>query len=50
MGEVMLITMLIMTFGFWAYAIAVALARVRSVILEREPDSQWVSELSEVRK
>ena len=50
MGEVMLVTMLIMTFGFWAYAIAVSLARVRSVILEREPDSQWVSELGEVRK
>jgi heme exporter protein C len=45
MGETMLITMLIMTFGFWAYAIAVAMARVRCVILEREKETTWVNEL-----
>jgi len=50
MGVVMLITMLIMVFGFWAYAIAVSLARVRSVILEREREATWVSELAEVRR
>ena len=47
MGETMLITMLIMTFGFWAYAIATAMARVRCIILEREKDTTWVSELKE---
>lgn len=41
----MLITMLIMTFGFWAYSIAVGMSRVRSVILERERSSAWVQEL-----
>jgi heme exporter protein C len=45
MGETMLITMLIMTFGFWAYAIATAMGRVRCVILERERDTTWVGEL-----
>ncbi len=47
MGETMLITMLVMTFGFWAYAIATAMARVRCIILEREKDTTWVSELQE---
>ncbi|HHH39105.1 MAG TPA: heme ABC transporter permease [Sedimenticola sp.] len=50
MGETMLWTMLIMTLGFWAYAIAVSLARVRTIILERERDTHWVSELPEVRR
>jgi len=45
MESVMLWTMLIMTLGFWAYAIAVVLARVRCIILERERDTTWVSEL-----
>ncbi len=49
MGVTMLWTMLIMALGFWAYTIAVALARVRSIILEREADTTWVSELAEVR-
>ena len=49
MGETMLITMLIMALGFWAYSVAVALARVRSIILERERHTQWVSELAEVQ-
>ena len=46
MDETMLITMLIMTLGFWAYAIAVAMARVRTVILERERSSTWVRGLT----
>jgi heme exporter protein C len=50
MGETMLITMLIMTLGFWAYSIAIALARARSIILERERDTTWVSELAEVKR
>jgi len=50
MGATMLWTMLIMALAFWAYTIAVALARVRSIILEREIDSHWVSQLPEVRR
>jgi heme exporter protein C len=45
MGEIMLWTMLIVALGFWAYTIAVALARVRCIILERERDTTWVAEL-----
>lgn len=45
----MLTAMLIMTFGFWAYAIAAIFSRVRSIILERERNSTWVAELSEVK-
>ena len=48
MAHTMLAAMLIMTFAFWAYAIAVALARVRCIILERERHAQWVSELGDV--
>jgi heme exporter protein C len=44
MGTTMLITMLIMAVGFWMYSIAVALSRVRSVILERERNATWVAE------
>jgi heme exporter protein C len=50
MASIMLNTMLIMALGFWAYTIAVALSRVRSIILERERDSQWVRELREIRQ
>lgn len=45
MGAIMLWTMLIMALGFWAYTIAVALARVRCIILERERGVTWVNEL-----
>ncbi|MHB1117218.1 heme ABC transporter permease CcmC [Sideroxydans sp.] len=34
----------------WLYAIAVALTRVRSIILEREANTQWVKELQEVKQ
>ena len=50
MASVMLISMLIMAFAFWAYTIAISLARVRSIILERERDKQWVSELPEIKQ
>jgi heme exporter protein C len=50
MGTTMLITMLVMTFGFWAYSIAVAMSRVRSVILERERNTTWVQGLPEVKR
>ncbi len=41
--------MLIVLIACWFYAIAVALTRVRSIILERERNNQWVQELPEVR-
>ena len=50
MSTIMLQTMLIMTFAFWAYSIAVAMYRVRAIILEREKDARWVSELPEIRR
>ncbi|MDB5813122.1 MAG: ccmC [Rhodocyclales bacterium] len=37
----MLIGMLIMALAAWAYSIAVALVRVRSIILERERRTEW---------
>ena len=37
----MLMGMLVMALAFWAYAIAMALARLRVVILEREQHAQW---------
>jgi len=45
MAATMLVTMLIMALGFWMYSIAVALSRVRCVILERERETTWVREL-----
>ncbi len=42
-------TLLAMTLACWLYAIAVVLARVRSIILERERKTDWISELPEVR-
>ncbi|MDH4284793.1 MAG: heme ABC transporter permease CcmC [Gallionellaceae bacterium] len=45
MQQAMFITLV----ACWFYAIAVALARVRSIMLERERNNQWVSELPEVR-
>ncbi len=49
MATTMLVTMLIMALGFWAYSIAVALKRVRCIILERERDAGWVGKLPEIR-
>ena len=45
MDDTMLLAMLIMTLGFWAYSIATAMSRVRSVILERERSSTWVKQM-----
>ena len=45
MAQAMLLALLFMTFGCWAYAVATALQRARCIILEREADSQWVAEL-----
>jgi heme exporter protein C len=49
MAEVMLEAMLIMGVAFWMYAVAMALYRVRSIILVREIHTQWVAELPEVK-
>jgi heme exporter protein C len=38
----MLMGMLIMVIAFWMYTIAIALVRVRSIILERERHTEWV--------
>lgn len=45
MEATMLYTMLLMTVAFWAYSIATAMSRVRSIILEREKDTTWVQEM-----
>lgn len=50
MASIMLISMLIMALAFWAYTIAISLARVRSIILDRERDTQWVSQLPEIKR
>jgi heme exporter protein C len=42
MAAIMLTGMLVMTFAAWFYSIAVALVRVRAVILERERGSAWI--------
>jgi len=49
MAQTMLWGMLIMALFFWMYAIAVALTRVRAIILERESHTEWVKELREVQ-
>ena len=41
--------MFTMLVAMWLYVIAIALLRVRSIILERERNTQWVAELAEVR-
>jgi heme exporter protein C len=45
MASTMLTGMLLMALGFWMYSIAVTLARVRAIILERERRSDWIKEL-----
>lgn len=42
MASTMLTGMLLMVLAFWMYSIAVALARVRSIILDRERQTEWV--------
>ena len=43
MASIMLSGMLIMALAAWFYAIAVALWRVRAIILERERGSAWIA-------
>jgi heme exporter protein C len=47
MARIMLIGMLVMAFAAWFYTIAVALMRVRGIILERERQSEWVKAILE---
>jgi len=49
MAHTMLWGMLLMALCFWMYSIAIALMRVRTIILERESHSDWVRTLEEVR-
>ena len=44
MAQTMLLAMLIMSFAAWFYTIAVALHRVRSIMLEREGHADWARE------
>lgn len=46
MATIMLVGMLIMAVACWMYSIAVILARVRCIILERERHAAWVAQLS----
>ncbi|HZN26267.1 MAG TPA: heme ABC transporter permease [Burkholderiales bacterium] len=43
MAATMFTGMILVALAFWMYSIAVALARVRSIILERERGSDWVA-------
>ncbi|HUF20373.1 MAG TPA: heme ABC transporter permease [Burkholderiales bacterium] len=45
MATTMLTGMLIMVFAFWMYSIAVSLVRLRHIILERERNAAWVTEI-----
>ena len=47
MAKTMLLAMLIMTFAFWAYSIAVSLIRLRCIVREREQQAQWLNEVKE---
>jgi heme exporter protein C len=46
MAHTMLLGMLVMTLAFWAYTFAVVLARLRTIILERERHAAWVVDAS----
>ncbi len=47
MANTMLLAMMIMTFAFWAYAIAVSLVRLRCIVHEREQQAAWLNEAKE---
>jgi heme exporter protein C len=50
MASIMLTGMLVMTFAAWFYSIAVALVRVRAIILERERGSAWIASLPRLQE
>jgi heme exporter protein C len=39
----------LMALCLWMYSIAVALTRVRAIILEREAHTDWVRQLKEIK-
>ena len=45
MAQTMLWAMLLMALALWAYSIAMALYRVRGIILQRERHARWVQEV-----
>jgi len=49
MAMTMLWGMLLMALCLWMYSIAVALMRVRAIMLERESHTDWVKQLAEVK-
>jgi heme exporter protein C len=49
MAKTMLLGMLLMALAAWMYSIAMALYRVRAIMLERERHADWVGELAEVK-
>jgi heme exporter protein C len=46
MAKIMLLGMLVMAIAAWLYTIAVALYRVRTLILERERNTEWVKAIT----
>jgi heme exporter protein C len=48
MASIMLTGMMLMSLAVWLYAAAIALWRVRSLILERDSHAAWVHQLPEV--
>lgn len=50
MAMIMLAGMLIMAVASWMYTVAIALMRVRCIILEREQHAGWLDELKEVKQ
>ena len=53
MAQTMLWGMLLMSLCYWMYSIAMALTRLRAIILEREAHTEWVTrlpKLAEVRR
>src|SRR5262245_41207935 len=46
MAATMFTGMILMVLAFWMYGVAVSLARVRAIILERERRSDWTQELT----
>jgi len=50
MAMIMLVGMLLMALASWMYTVAIALMRVRCIILEREQHAGWLDELKEVKQ
>lgn len=50
MATTMLIGMLMMVMACWLYAAAVALSRVRCIMLERERHADWIKNLEEAKR